>query len=567
MRVRLLSLIVVVVAAVCVARLAYIQVLNGAEFAEVANRQYAHSETAEFSRGNIYFKEKTGGRVSAATLKDTYFVAVNPALLMNAVEVYTRLKSNLTTDEQTFLARATKKDDTYEVIEKNIDQKNADNISALKIKGVTIYTEKKRYYPGGRLGSGFLGFVGLSKDTGDTVSGRAGLESYFDDILVRHAGGLYVNFFAEVFSNLSSAMSAGGNQLDGDIVTTVEPTVERQLEDTLATTEKTWHADQIGGIILDPMTGKIVAMAGYPDYDPNEFNAVKDPRAFQNPNVENMYEMGSTMKPLAMAAAIDSGVLTPDTMYTDTGSIILDKKKISNYDGKARGRIYMQEVLNQSLNVGMVFVEQKTGNATFAKYMKGYGFGEKTGIELPNEASGLIANLSSNRDVNYATAAFGQGIAVTPIQMATALASLANGGRFVAPHILDRIEYRLGIVDKTDFSQGVQILKPETSTAITKMLVTVVDKALVNGKAKMEHYSIAAKTGTAQMVNPATKEYYDDRYLHSFFGYFPAYNPRFLIFLFHTYPKGAQYASATLTDPFMSLTKFLINYYNIPPDR
>lgn len=568
MRVKILSLFILLVAVVLLSRLGYIQLLHGDEFTTDANRQYARAQSNEFSRGTIYFQEKDGGRVSAATLQNVYYLALNPLHIRSASSTYDVLKSHLTVDKSTFIKQAAKVNDTYEVVEKDLIQKDADAITALGQKGVTVYTEKKRYYPGGKLGSTFIGFVGKSAETGDNAVGRAGLETYYDDILTRHTGGLYVNFFAEIFSNISSVFSTGGEgELDGDVVTTIEPTVQRQLEDILAQTADAWHADQIGGVIIDPSTGKIVAMSGYPNFDPNQFNLVKDPHVFQNSNVENMYEMGSTVKPLVMAAAIDVGAVTPDTMYTDMGSIILDKKKISNFDGKARGRVNMQEVLNQSLNVGMVFVEQKTGNATFAKYMKNYGFGAKTGIELPNESSGLVGNLSSNRDVNYATAAFGQGIAVTPIQMATALSVLANGGKLITPHIVDRIEYRIGIVDQTDFSKNVQILKPDTSHTITSMLVTVVDKALVGGKAKMDHYTIAAKTGTAQMVNPATKEYYDDRYLHSFFGYFPAYQPKFLIFLFHTYPKGAEYASATLTDPFMNLTKFLINYYNIPPDR
>lgn len=567
MRIRLITLVLICISALFLVRLAYIQLLRGDEYREAADRQYARPASADFSRGTIYFESKNGTRVSAATLIDSYYVAIDPTRITSAEKVCTELRSAASVSYPECIQKASRTNDKYEVVARDLAEEAVQVIRARALPGVTIYAEKERYYPGGSLGAHFLGFVAKTAESGDMEIGRSGLEMYYDDVLRRHAGGLYVNFFAEIFSNLGAVFAGNDNQLDGDVVTTIEPSVQRQLEDTLNQVEKTWKADQIGGIILEPKTGRIVAMAARPTYDPGAFNTVKNQQIFRNPLIENIYEMGSTVKPLAMAAGIDSKAVTPESTYLDTGSVVLDKKTIRNFDGKARGRVSMQEVLNQSLNTGMVYVQQKMGNEAFARYMEGFGFGSPTGIELPNEAEGLVANLSSNRNVNYATAAFGQGIAVTPIQMAAALATLGNGGIRIEPHIVDRIEYRVGITDETQFGKGKQVLKPETSKAISKMLVGVVDTALLNGKAKMEHYSIAAKTGTAQMVNPAKKEYYDDRYLHSFFGYFPAYDPQFLIFLFHTYPKGAQYASATLTDPFIYLTKFLINYYNIPPDR
>jgi cell division protein FtsI/penicillin-binding protein 2 len=187
-------------------------------------------------------------------------------------------------------------------------------------------------------------------------------------------------------------------------------------------------------------------------------------------------------------------------------------------------------------------------------------------LKAITEASGLTKNLDSKVMVDSATAGFGQGIAITPIQTIRALAVLGNGGKLVTPHIVDSILYQNGDRKKIVEETPDQVIKPETSERISRMLVHVVDTALMHGADKMDHYSIAAKTGTAQMVQPG-KGYYEDRYLHSFFGYFPAYEPKYIIFLFHTYPKGAQYASATLTDPFFKLVKFLISYYQVPPDR
>jgi len=247
--------------------------------------------------------------------------------------------------------------------------------------------------------------------------------------------------------------------------------------------------------------------------------------------------------------------------------LVLNSKRIANYDGKGRGTVPMQEILNQSLNTGAAYVALKMGNEKFSEYMKNFGVGTETGIDLPNETTGLISNLDSKREIEIATASYGQGVAFTPIETVRALSVLANGGTLITPHIVKEIEYQNGLVKKMSFSNDKRVIKKETSEQITKMLTTVVDKALRNGTAKIPGYSVAAKTGTAQMTNEGQAGYVEGKYLHSFFGYFPASDPKFLVFLFHTYPKNVRYASETLTDPFLEITKYLINYYQIQPDR
>jgi len=308
-------------------------------------------------------------------------------------------------------------------------------------------------------------------------------------------------------------------------------------------------------------------MALYPSFDPNSFQTVSNPSVFRNDMVENVREMGSIVKALTMASGLDSGAVTQQTTYDDTGCITVNTKKICNYDLKARGVIPMQEVLNHSLNLGASFIATKMGNTLFTQYLKNFGLGEKTGIDLPNEATGLISNLDSPRQVEHDTASFGQGIAITPMETVRALSVLANGGTLITPHVTKQINYSIGYSKPFNAPEGKRVISEQTSKDITSMLVTVVDNALLNGKAKNPHYMVAAKTGTAQMANPNGGGYYADRYLHSFFGYFPAYNPQFLVFMYTIYPKHVDYASETLTQPFLDISKFLINYYEIPPDR
>ena len=227
----------------------------------------------------------------------------------------------------------------------------------------------------------------------------------------------------------------------------------------------------------------------------------------------------------------------------------------------------MQEVLSQSLNTGVAHIASLLGNDQFRKYLYGLKLGSETGIDLPNEAYGLVKNLETSRELEFAQASFGQGIALTPIATVRALSTLANGGVLITPHLVKRIEYENGKSQEIGFPPPERVFRQETSEDVTRMLVTVVDTALKKGKAKNPYYTVAAKTGTAQIADHENGGYYSDRYLHSFFGYFPAYDPKFLIFLYTVEPKGVQYASETLTDPFIDLVQFLINYYAILPDR
>ncbi|MBI2046144.1 MAG: penicillin-binding protein 2 [Parcubacteria group bacterium] len=563
-RIRILSILAFLFASVLAVRLFFVQIVDGQEYSDKADGQYVTSATPLFNRGSIYFQEKNGNPVSAATLKTGLALAINPKELTNIEQAYEKLNAIIPINREFFFLHAGKKDDPYEAIAAHLSEEAGENIASLNLPGVVLSKERWRLYPAEKLGAHVLGFVGYA---GDTLAGRYGLERFYNDVLKRESKDLFVNFFAEIFANLAQTIFRGGEEREGDIVLTIEPHVENFLEEELARISDTWKSDSVGGLILNPKTGAIYAMGALPSFNPNTFNTEKNQAVFANPIVESVFEMGSIIKPLTMAAGLDSGAVTPETTYYDAGSVELDGATIKNFDGKGRGRVPMQEVLNQSLNTGSVFIMQKMGKEKFRDYFNAYELGEETGIDLPNEATGIITNLDSPRMLEYATAAFGQGIAMTPIETARALSALGNGGVLVTPHVVSGITYRTGLSKKIVYNQGKQILKPETSETITRMLVRVVDEALLGGTVKLPQYSIAAKTGTAQIAKENGRGYYEDRNLHSFFGYVPAYDPQFLIFLYTVNPKDVKYASQTLTMPFMNITKFLLNYYEVPPDR
>ncbi|OHA83879.1 MAG: hypothetical protein A2937_00930 [Candidatus Yonathbacteria bacterium RIFCSPLOWO2_01_FULL_47_33b] len=553
---------VLLIAVILVGKLGYVQIARGEVYRDKAERQYTLPTGGSFDRGTIYFSEKTGRSISAATVIPDYTLAIDPSKVVDAAVLVDKLATYVTFDRADLLARASRKGDQYEEVAKHLSEKEIEGIKALGEKAVILKKDKKRFYPGGQTAAQVLGFVGSN---GDVISGRYGLERYYDEVLVRTGSDTSSSFFADLFLKPGKAILSDRERA-GDLVTTIEPTVQGMLERVITDDIlKKYSATGAMGIIMDPKTGEIYAMGAAPTFDPNSFAKEKNQAVFVNPLVEGVYEMGSIIKPLTVAAGIDAGVVTAATTYDDKGFRIVNTKRISNYDGKARGVVPVQEILNQSLNTGTMFVMERLGKDRFRNYFKAYGLGEETGIDLPNEGVGQIGNLDSPRDIEYATASFGQGVSMTPIETIRALAVLANGGVLVTPHVVKRTEYGLGLT--RDFVPGGErrVLKKETSEEISRMLTVVVDKALLGGTLKQEHYSIAAKTGTAQLVEDGA--YSKSDYLHTFFGYFPSYDPKFIVFLAVKNPQGEQYASHTLSEPFMQITKFLLNYYEVPPDR
>lgn len=560
-RIRLLALGLVLVTGLFMIRLFYLQAVKGEDYAIVADSQYLEPVIKPFDRGTIFFTNKDGSLFSAATVKSGYKISLNPLLIEDPEKVYQALKTVLPLDHETFIYKASKEGDADEVVASRLPAETAEAVKRLGLRGVFVVKEKWRFYPGETLASHVLGFMAYR---GDEYVGRYGLEKEYEQLLSRSEAPSFSQFFAQLFLGIGGGLFSEVRGTEGDLILTLEPTVQNFLEGELKKLVSTYEAEQAGGIIMDPQSGELYALGAFPNFHPGEKQG--DIAVLPNPLVERVFEMGSIVKPLTMAAALDAGVVKPETTYYDAGSIKVGIATIKNFDGEARGLVNMQRVLNESLNTGAVYAMQQLGRERFRRYFMAFGIGEKTGVELPGEVAGLINNFRSTREVEYATASFGQGFAVTPLAMTRALAALGNGGYLPPPHLVREERYLDGGSLTSSYPVGRRVISAETSEEITRMLVKVVDEALRGGSVKMNHYRIAAKTGTAQVARPEGG-YYDDRYLHSFFGYFPAYEPRFIVFFYLLNPRGVRYSSETLTTPFMDTAKFLINYYNIPPDR
>ncbi len=558
-RIRIFAVGIIILFLALIVRLFYVQVIHSAYYKAKSSSQYISNRQENEPRGTIYFSRQDGTLISAATMNSGYVLAINPSVINNPDEVFNKINSIYPIDKEIFYKKIDKKNDPYEEITHRVPKNAIIQIQKQKINGVHTERELWRNYPGGVRAAHVLGLVA---HVGEYEQGVYGLEKMYEDELAPPDQHKSVNPFAAAFRNID--VDDLGRK---DIVTTIEPEIQVALEKTLNDVQKAYSSEGVGGIVIDPKTGAILAMAYTPTFNPNDLSSVESDEVFLNPSISKVYEFGSVIKPLVVASALDAGVINKNTKFNDTGSIKVGVETINNFDKKGRGIVTINEILGQSLNTGMVMIEQKLGHAGLRNYFEKYGLRKKTGIDLPSEVNSLTKNLDSNRDIEFATASFGQGFNVTPVQVIRAFSALANNGVPVNPYVVKEIRTSDGKVIKSFEPTYLDpAIKPETAKEISSVLSHVVDTSLQNGALALPHHSVAAKTGTAQMVGPNGK-YSQDRYLHSMFAYIPASDPKYLVFLYNVYPKGVEYASYSLAKPLFSYLQFLVSYGTIKPDR
>jgi cell division protein FtsI/penicillin-binding protein 2 len=413
--------------------------------------------------------------------------------------------------------------------------------------------EPDRFYPQGQMASQTLGFLGGSG------SGQYGVEGYYDDILKGKTG------IQEEKSGLDSTFSNNSQiSLNGsDIYLTIDYNIQFQAEELLKQEQKKDDIDSGQIIVLKPDTGKILALANFPNFNPNQYSKEADLDIFQNSTSQKLFEPGSIMKPFTMAAVLNEGKITPDTTYVDTGVVNFGSKSIHNFANEVYGKQTMTQVLENSINTGAVFAEQQIDHKTFFSYIDKFGFTEKTGVDIQGEVYSHNDNLKNGPDMNFATASFGQGIELTPMQIARGFCAIANGGKLVKPYIVEKI---INGNDETDTRPQVSnpIVSQQTISQLTSMLIDVADKGF-NGVAKIPGYYLAGKTGTAQVPLENGKGYDLNKTIQSYVGYGPAFNPQFLILVKLDDPKVSKSALSAVPI-FKQLAQYIINYWQIPPD-
>jgi stage V sporulation protein D (sporulation-specific penicillin-binding protein) len=544
-------------------RMFNLQVVNYAYYEALASDQHWRDKTLLPGRGEIYLDGAPGKQpVLAATNVTKNIIFAVPTEVTNHANTAAKLASALGMPVADITPKLSA-EGTYSVIKKQVDDETAKLIKDMGLAGIGTEQETVRYYPERNLASHVLGFLGFQ---GDQRVGQYGIEGKFEIQLAGSKGlvGLEKDAAGRWITVASRNFVAAE---DGqNIHLTIDSAIQYKAQEVL---KKAVTDNQAAGgsvIIMNPKTGALMAMANYPDFDPNEYNKVPDASHYSNAALTSDYEPGSVFKPLVMAAALNEGKVTPDTTYEDTGVVSIDEFNIKNSDGKANGVQNMTQVLEKSLNTGMIFVEQQLGHAKFRDYVQRLGFGKKTGIELPNEVLGNLDNFQKKSDIFFATSSYGQGHTVTPIQLVTAYTALANGGKMMKPYIVDRIVRSGGKEEKTQPEKVGQVLDTRTAATVSAMMVNVVENG--HGKrAAVPGYYIAGKTGTAQVPYRDRAGYDPSKNIGSFIGYGPVDNPQFLMLVRIDHPKNVNFAESTAAPAFGQIAAFILNYLQVPPTR
>lgn len=516
-----------------------IQIEHGNYYVQRAEAQNKAAGFLEPRRGGIFFTDKNDNPFPAAINKEYPLIYVVPKEIEDAAEAANILAPALKIDPGQLEKTFSKIGDPYELLVKKADESMVGAVRSANLKGIYVAAQFSRFYPLKNIASQLIGFTAPTvKD--DNPAGRYGLEAKYNDSLAGTPGDVVGD----------RVVNPRGGE---DLVTTIDPTIQSRASTILEKLVNEYHAAGGTAIVENPKTGEILAMESYPNFDPNNYGEAPI-SSLLNPAVESVYEPGSIFKLITMAAGIDTGKITPETTYYDNGSVIFNGRTIKNWASKVYGVQTMTQVIEQSINTGAVFAERQTGHKNFLEYLKRFGVNGKTAVDLPGEVSGNLKNLEDGgRDINFANASFGQGIAVTPLNLLRSIAAIANDGVMMRPYI----NRALGPQEVG------RIISGDTARKVREMMVSAVNKNII---AVIPNYSVAGKTGTAQ-VPDFEHGGYTDQVINTYVGFAPAFDPRFIVLLKLDRPEGAPLAGLTVVPAFRELAEFLLNYYNIAPDR
>lgn len=553
-------LFVFVVTGLIFNRLFFLQVSSHEIYVEKANNQHQYYEELAPKRGEIYLQNK-GKTYPAAVNEEKDSLIIIPKNIIDVEGTASALSAIINIPKEEIKSKIEKnREDLYEVLKRKLSDEESLAIREKGLKGIELIPEYWRTYPGSPLASQIIGFIGYK---GEEKIGQYGIEGYFDATL-RGKGGFLKAEKDTSGRWISIGMRTLEKAEDGDgLILTIDQSVQYFTEKKLEEAVKKFEAESGNILIMEPKTGKILAMANYPSYNNEDYSQVKESSLFQNKCIQDQYEPGSIMKPMTYAIALDAGKIQPETMYTDRGSISMAGYTLHNFDGKGRGYIPMTTALDLSLNTGAIFAQQSVGKEKFYEQLKNFGFGDTLGIDLIGEAKGDIKNLSNMKDLNFATASFGQGVAATPLQMVTAFSALLNGGVLMKPQIIDRVIKHNGEEEPVEPKEIHRVISEAASKKIKAMLVSVVKNGW-SVKAAIPGYLIGGKTGTAQFPNPNGGGYSKDL-IHSFIAGAPMNDPRFVILVKLDKVKAVEYSSDSSSPIGRQVLEFLFDYYNISP--
>ena len=560
-----LAIIFVLFWLIVVGRLIYIQAFQAKKYAAKASVQQSRKFEIPASRGIVYVKDSQDLYPIALNNK-VYTLAVDPKFIKDADNTAQKLNEIINSNKDEIKNQIIK-DSRYIEINKSINTDQAEKIKSMSLPGVILIERASRFYPEGSLFSHVLGYVN------DDGKGQYGFEQ-FNDEAMGGTNGQYNTATDALGVPIRSADNTISEPVAGkDYVLTLDRGLQSVAQEALKQAVESNRAESGSIIVMDVKTGAIKAMVNYPDYDPNNFRQVKDYKVFSNTAVSSLFEPGSGFKVVTMAAGLDTGKIRPNTTFNDTGEVKVGDKVIKNAENHKFGISTMTDVIQKSLNTGVVFVLQSLGGTTgkitpegkqsFFSYIEKFGFGKITGIEQAGEVSSKVKQ-PSTYDVDYANMSFGQGISVNSLQLLTAVGAIANKGVLMKPYLVEGELQSDQTIKKTQPQVVRGVISPETAAELSQIMTQVVEQGS-GYLTKMKGYKIAGKTGTAQVPRADGKGYEDNKNIGSFVGFAPADDPKFVMLVRVDYPKTEGFAEKTAVPAFATVAKELMRYYQIPP--
>jgi len=561
-RINFLLFCITIFCLIAIGRLYNLQVLEGDKIkASTLGKQNALIDDIG-QRGDIYFSN--GDNLLAITYsKPFFFISPDEMDQEKKQEVCEKLSEILEIETDTILEKANVNGSRYQIIVKELTSEQIDKIEELDYAGIYIREEYSRYYPGEDMASQISGFLNTAE------VGQYGIEGYYNDTLSGK-----IKTMTKSRSPWGFLFSLNEEDNNGsDIYLTIDYNIQFMSEKILDQALEDYDAKSGTIIVMEPNTGKIIAMAQSPRFDVNNFGEIEDYSIYQNDATQILFEPGSIFKPITMAAGLNEGVVTTETIFNDTtGCRQYKDHRVCNYKEKAYGKSTMTNILEHSMNTGAIFVEEELGHKKFLEYIEDFGFLSDLEMNFPSQYSsnaGFIDAYNYGIDVAFGNASFGQGINMTPMHMLKAFSALINGGNLMRPYIVEKIKkgkseeiIKPKILEKNIISQ-------KTSNEIVKMLISVVENGY-GKKAQLDGYYVGGKTGTSQIpysylgLNKAG--YSSEDTWQSFLGFAPAYDPKFSIIVKLDNPSATKTSEYSAVPVFHDLAKFILDYYKIPFD-
>ena len=547
-RIRALLAVFAVVFAVMLARAAWLQTVQASTLSTRGASQQRETLTVPAGRGTIF--DRSGVQLAIGEQATTVYA--NPREVVNPRAVANAAAQTLGVDPAALYQQLTDRRKWFVYVDREADPAKAAALRQRHLAGLGFYPEQRRYYPLGPVGSQLIGFAGIDNrglagmelERDATLTGRAGQETVIKDPVGR------------VVDVLNSVPERDGH----DVFLTIDHTIQAEAEDALRSAVLRWHAKRATAVVLDPHTGSVIAMATAPGFDANSFANVP-PQYQRNSAVTDVYEPGSTFKLVTVAAALSEHLVTPTRSFFLPYSIQVADKVIHDAEPRGDETMTVGQILARSSNVGAVTLARLVGATTLSGWISRFGFGHDTGIDFPGESPGIVLPRSKWYGSAVGTIPIGQGIAVTPVQVAAAYAAIANGGLWVTPHLVDRV---------IDGPRPKVVHRRIVSPAIAKQLMAMLVDVVAEGTGTLAHvpgYVVAGKTGTANKPDPETGGYSTSKYVASFVGIVPATSPRLVILVTVDEPQGAIFGGTVAAPVFQQIARFALQYLEVPPDN